>query len=102
MKKKTKNPKGIIKITFQADEKPNHTFLTFIGNVKVWITALTPVDPTLNEYRVSYIDGVVRYFLLDEFMGTPFECLIPEIRKLTKVDEEDIRIIDGEFYCKKN
>jgi len=100
---KNEKPTEILTLTIKGNVVPNHTFMTILGGYQIlWITALTSVDPTLNEYRVSYTNGVVKYFVIDEFIGTPFECLIPQIKALTdKVDEADICVIAGEFYCRK-
>ncbi len=79
----------------------NHTFMTWVAGEQVWITALTSEDPTLNEYRMSFPNGVVRYSTIDEFMGTPYEPFIPLIKKLSdKIDEADMKIEDGELYTR--
>jgi hypothetical protein len=88
---------GFLEIRTGNENTPNHTIMIF-GDCKMWITALTSKDPTLNEYRVSFEDGVVRYFTILEMIGTPFEQYIPVIEKLTdKVDENKIRINNGDF-----
>ncbi len=90
-----------ISVKVKDQKVANHTFMTWVNGVKVWITALTSLNPTVNEYRVSFEDGPVRYLIIEEFIGTPYEPYIPFIKDLTdKIDEADIRIVNGELFTK--
>ena len=76
----------------------NHTIMILQKDYKLWITLLTSHVPNFKEYRFTFDSGVVRYLTMDEIRQTPFINFGYDISKLTdSIDEERVRLIDGEF-----
>lgn len=78
----------------------NHTFQYGIGEDKIWVSKLTSTNPDLDEYKISFTNGVVRYITLPEMIGQA-DHLIPFAKKLTeKINPNDVKVINGELYTK--
>ena len=79
--------------------KTNHTIMIVEEGFNIWVTLLTSLRPNFREYRFTFSDGVVRYLTMDEVMNSPFSYIGSQLQMLTDpIDEEKLRLIDGEFY----
>jgi hypothetical protein len=80
-------------------EGTNHTIMIMERGFNVWITLLTSKVPNFKEYRFTFSDGVVRYLTMAEIIQSPFFEFGYQISKLTDaIDEERIKLVDGQLY----
>lgn len=81
--------------------KSNHTIMVMEVGYNIWITLLKSTDPTLREYRFTFSDGVVRYFVIEEILNSPMAYIAPQLLNLTDyIDENDITLYNGKFLVK--
>ena len=78
----------------------NHTFQYGIGEDRLWVSKLTSTNPDLDEYKISFANGVVRYITLSEMIGQADHLIIFAKQLTEKINPNDVKVINGEIYTR--
>jgi hypothetical protein len=82
-----------------SKHQEGHTLCIMEQGLTYYITLLKNLKgfpKNFREYRITHLDGLVKYMTIEEFKSTPFERFTKECESLNKrVDESKIKLLNN-------